>query len=81
LELGDERALLQLQIQLKMRGKVLLSHYEKFQECDQQTSLYCVEAMKLRDFESLEHGTSVDLNFTHPDLVKKTELLSGVGTS
>ena len=37
--------------------------------------------MKLSDLESAEHGTSLDLNFTHPVLVKNTSDLSGVGTS
>jgi hypothetical protein len=81
LGLDDETALLKLRTQLRTIGKVWLFHYEKFQGCDPQTSLYCVEAMKLRDFGSPEHGTSVDLNLTHPVFVKKTELLSGVGTS
>lgn len=65
-----------------MKETARLFHYGKFREYAQQTFLlYCDEAIKLSDFESPEHGTSVDLNETHPVFVKNTELLSGVGTS
>jgi hypothetical protein len=36
--------------------------------------------MKFKEVESSEHGTSCVLNLTHPDDVRKTAFVNGVGS-